>query len=595
VTHFVVKVENDAVSFAAYLGETAVKFVVKTAEQVYKLVTWVFHKIQVAFEELVTWLGYLFAWKDIWRTHKVIAAMARNGLDYLSARADGEIANWERRVDEFFEHLGSVSKSIELPPDLAAKRLSPASGGGVAQGVRSALKSPIGNWSFYQLQHGGLSGSDDSRAPNTGGSSSEHASLLDELKHALGASLHDLQHAIVAFASAVRSGSVTLADLARLAEAPLVAALEPLRPLAKKAFELVRTLLRTARATLDAELPVPFLGTLYKWLTTLLGDEEELTFINGVALLIAIPLTIVSKVAGHGAPFDGPEGHALGQTDTFDRLFGPRSAVAADVERRALAPLAAAADGGGHGFLYGYAKWGGFIASMAGLFSPIVRGIKTLKTLSTKPAPSGSDEEWIPLLPKNGSPDEDASASLQRSRASVGRLFTFDKLLLGIGLVLDGIQFVTTVPVPQEDVPGGVYGFRLGAYLVRLLGLAISYPAQWFGWVDEQAAGGLLFVVDFVAIGATLAANSMVHEKIRIEQWLGDSLSNAGGLLQGIGEFIAVVAQADDEPASDAWAIFWTAISGGSGFAFAETGAGIYAHLALSADGGIIFFTSPGG
>ncbi|WP_394839861.1 hypothetical protein LVJ94_23520 [Pendulispora rubella] len=597
VTHFAVKIENDVVSFVANLGETAVQFVVKTAEEVYKLVTWVFHKIKVVFEELIQWLGYLFEWKDIWETHKAIAAMARHGLDYVTARADAEVALWEKRVDQFFEHLSTASQ-IRIPKDLAGKKVTRAGAGGVSSGVVKALKSPIGNWSFYQLQHGGLS---DSRAPafSALSASDEQGSLIDQLRQGFAKALGDVGDAIERFATAWHGGGVTLSDVGELFKAPLVAALEPLRPLVKKAFGLIRTMLGRVRSDLDTELPVPFLGTLYKWITALFGGEENLTFLNGMALLVAIPTTLISKIAGLGAPFSG-EHHGLCEADTFDQLFGART-----TSLEVATPRLESTKENKH--YMGYIQMGGLVASCVGVFPPLLRTFGALVTSLQLPDEGdvkGNLGPWVQRLLGNSSQNNvDTSKGMGRLRKNMSSKWaarTIGGVLLALSFVCDLVQFATTVPLPQKDMPedSAPYILRVFAYAADLVLSVISYglggTSLFKNFHTSDWIGSAVSLISDLVSGV-LAVISAGLAGAEWQQWIADTFSSVGGLVQGVGEICAVVTQNTAGEAKIVPAIL-TGVFTVGGLALAETGTGFYIHLAVTAgDSDGVAFTNPGG
>ncbi|WP_394824536.1 hypothetical protein [Pendulispora albinea] len=595
VKHFVVKVEKEVVTFAAYLGETAVQFVVKTAEEVYKLVSWVFQKIEVAFDDLIHWLGYLFEWKDIWHTHKELAAMTRAGLDYIGARADAEIAHWEKRVDDFFDHLGSAVRSAKVPADMASKRLTEGAGGPVST-VARALKSPAGNWAFYQFQHGGLAGGREPHVDPV--DPSGHESLLREIRDGFVSAARDLQGAMLQFIGAWHAGDVTLSDLGRLAEAPLLAALEPLRPVMKRAFDLLRAALRALRAGLDAEFPVPFIGALYEWLTTFIGDKEKLTFINGIALLVAIPLTIVSKALGRGVPFSG--GPGFDRPESFASLLEPEARG-----RAARLTTAANDDRDSWSAAKFYIQWGGMAAAIVGLLTPVLRAISLYQAL-TASSDADSPEEY-PLLTQGVSTygtdtGDDGGASPSRLPAGLSRMGGLERFLLIVAAVCDAIQFVTTLPIPQKELPVDSlsYWFRWGAIVAHLLPMLAGYYSQiWKTDEAPETGGAYTFAGDFAALGFVLGGNTISvidHMPPSASQWAADLLSTGGGTCQGLGEILASAASKDDGPASKLALSFFAVLIGGGGLFAAWSGTSIYIYLASKADGadGTVF-TVPGG
>ncbi len=609
VERFVVTTEQDVVKFVAYLGETAVQFVVKTAEEVYKLVTWVFHKIKVAFEELIHWLGNLFEWKDIWQTHKKIAAMAKNGLDYVADRADAEVEHWERRVDEFFEHLAVASKGLKVRPDMGSLGLKP-SGAGANTAAAKALRSPIGNWSYYQLQHGGLAGGPPPAAMAAtlaaAGPDEPHTSLLEQIGDGFRSGLHELRDAIRAFMTAWQSGHVTLADVGKLAEAPLLAALEPLRPLVKGAFELIRSALRKIRSALDEDLPIPFVGTLYKWLTALFGDEERLTSINALALLVAIPATLISRLSGHGAPFSG-ERSGLDRPQVFDRLFGARATPAV-----AAVALAARAEGDDEdepsNAAKGYLLIGGLIASCVGAFPPIIRCINAALTASEAPGSANDDDstsgtELTTLPPGDGNAQQAVKWSGRiASWVAKGWRDTANSVLLVLNLLCDVVQLATTVPLPQKDLPKNSAGYILrvvAAGARYLVILPISYLLQFTGYFKNRISLDITsaaFTIVGDLVGTAFALTSAGLSEAEPKQWLADSFSNVGGLVQGVGEALAVATKNVEAPITKGVLAVATAASCLGGLALAETGIAFYIVLAVdSGTSDNVSFTNPGG
>lgn len=604
VTHFAVTIERDAVSFVAHLGETAMRFVITTAEQLYKVIAWVFHKLEVAFEALVQWLGYLFEWKDIWRTHERIAAMARNGLDYVAARADGEVARWERRVDELFDHLAAALPSIKVPRELGARPLTPSGAGGLPAAVARALKSPIGNWSFYQLQHGGLAGSGDP-GPGHDAPSGQHASLLSQLEDGFVSTARALRQSLLQLTRAWQTGTASFSEVASLAAAPLVAALEPLRALVKQAFEWIRSMIRSLRGRLDAALPVPFLGTLYRWLTGLFGEAEQLTFINGLSLLIAIPATLISKISGHGAPFSGSDG--LEGAASFELLLG--APATSPATRLAAASPAAGERGGDGGKLEaakkGYLKWGGLIASIAGLLQPNLRLINTTRlslAIGSSSSSSAAGTELQIFNRQDYGTFADNTPPVSHPPSGFRGLSLADQILLPISVVLDVVQMTTTFPLPQKALPAGsaAYVLRVGAWVARGVAQLVSYGVQLQSPSNAAAIGGIATMIgDFITSGLALgasAASLVAGHPPSTEQWLADGFSNIGGFTQGLADLLALFAEPDLDPTSRAAILVtaWTLALGGAGAA--EAGAALSIHMALSSgDSDQVVFTNPGG
>jgi hypothetical protein len=72
VTNFFVQVADDVYHFFIQLGNALYHLVLDCISAVVHAVEFIFNKIKVFFEDLIKWLGFLFEWGDILRTHAVI-------------------------------------------------------------------------------------------------------------------------------------------------------------------------------------------------------------------------------------------------------------------------------------------------------------------------------------------------------------------------------------------------------------------------------------------------------------------------------------------------------------------------------------------
>ncbi len=88
VKNFFVKVEKSLVTFFVQIGEMAFKFMMKCVSDVVHAVESVFNLIKVSYEDLVSWLGFVFEWDDIVRTHNVLHNIVRQYVGHAITQID---------------------------------------------------------------------------------------------------------------------------------------------------------------------------------------------------------------------------------------------------------------------------------------------------------------------------------------------------------------------------------------------------------------------------------------------------------------------------------------------------------------------------
>jgi len=103
-----------------FFVEAIYKVVVDCISAVVRAVEFVFHKIKVFSEDLIKWLGFIFEWQDILRTHQVVK----------------KILPCMRRVrsEGYHRRLGEQSSLVQEVLTLGYGALSATAGGLIAAG-----------------------------------------------------------------------------------------------------------------------------------------------------------------------------------------------------------------------------------------------------------------------------------------------------------------------------------------------------------------------------------------------------------------------------------------------------------------------------
>jgi len=379
---FVVSKVEDGLHFAVQIADKALSFVVKTFAAVFKALNWILKLIGAALKKILEWLGHLFGWDEIWRVHKILASMMKSGLDCAADKATKELESWRAAVKNEIHGVGERLKKTVLPQSVKAMqpRAQQATTAKTPAGLAS--RTPPARFTHYQIQHGGMLKGGTSRAAVQAGSGSSGIDsfgklwsdvLVPEAKR-LGDDLLKIARDI---AKLVSDPSHTVENLLQLFVDAVDLILDALAAVIDGVLALAELAIATLRRLLEDNLHIPFLSSFYEFITKLLGEEEELTVINGMALLVAIPAVTIARIAGKTL-FEGAEDtmrdpQLLSKMTT--RQPAPRAAAAARLAAvspahvASVASVADTAESTGTEIRHAYTRWGAAVGGVAGVTS----------------------------------------------------------------------------------------------------------------------------------------------------------------------------------------------------------------------------------
>ena len=302
-------------------------FVVKIADQVYSslldavekvvgAIEWIYNLIKTAIEDLIQFLEFLFEWNDILRTHRVM----KNTFIQLTQHSVDSLQGYKADIAAVFKALqNDVNKWANIPsfgqtpagttastPALAGQHSAPANlglhhyQGNAANATSSFTPASLTTSIFQDL----LDLLNQEEATLTGAYSAIKTDIIEQF--------NDLSVTQI-----IQKFVAIVADtLLQTAENILLAVVDVFVQLTAGLIEL-----------LTEPLDIPVLSWLYQELT---GDQ--LSFLDVICLIGAIPATIVYKLAGGSAPFPA--------NDAFtDALLGATSFT--QVQQAFLTPSAA--------------------------------------------------------------------------------------------------------------------------------------------------------------------------------------------------------------------------------------------------------------
>jgi hypothetical protein len=348
--HWVKRIYDDVESFVVQEAEGVYHFLATIAGQVYDVlldctqavihaVEFVFNKISVFFEDLIKWLGFLFDWSDILRTHRVL----KNIFNQYVARCVSNLGNARARMQSAFT---DVEKFLDAWAGVADNIPSSLSGITRSSALSSSppvrgLDSPQGNWGLYQLKSNAASSS--TAAQPGKGLVGDIVSLLQPLADALEREKDVFQAACGSFKSDIidKVDELSVTQLMKALIAIITdALLESVENVLLAAIDVLTALSDGIQDFLNATLDIPIISSLYKKLT---GDD--LSLLDLACLVAAIPVTLGYKLItdAQTPPFpDDDTTTALINAPDFasiQKLFTSTRAMVA----RAAVPLAPAA------------------------------------------------------------------------------------------------------------------------------------------------------------------------------------------------------------------------------------------------------------
>ncbi len=282
---------EDALQFVVRLPGKVLTVALTTLSSVYKALSWVLKLIKVALIDVMKWLGHLFGWDDIWTVHKVITRMVDNGIEAAVAFVDKEIDWLIGKVDAAFDGLEERIEKAVLPSG------SPGAIGAAVtktpQGLAS--RSAPSGFAQYQIHHGGML---NSTAADPVTSTLDLARdfvedvMIPTMKSLGGDLLKDIDD-IRALAE-----KPDLGGLLRFVVDTIKTIIDPLKTLMKGALKFAKDVLNFIKSALVDPVDIPFLSGFYRFVTTLCGNGETLTAVNGMALLLAVPIVESARLTG---------------------------------------------------------------------------------------------------------------------------------------------------------------------------------------------------------------------------------------------------------------------------------------------------------
>ncbi|KAM0289102.1 hypothetical protein ACHAO9_006322 [Fusarium lateritium] len=291
VKNFVIRVANGIYEVLVQVGDAIYRTVLDTVSALSHAVEWVFSKLKVAFDDLKSFLGFVFNWSDIVRTHKVIKNVttqyALYGVSRIQVLQDFVTTN----IDSLESSLNAWAGIPDLNTTAGQMNTqgSDTSGANDPQNfyVQDKVKSNIAN------------AKTDGTSVDVGGSAwagvlSDLKGLATEEKDIVAKTLDQIRSQIIEQFSSL----TPLEIVKRLVAIVGDLVLETAKNIVVKMLGIVKNLTNAVIEELNKPISIPIVSSLYK---SIAGDE--LSIMDVVCLVAAVPATLVYKAITGSNPF----------------------------------------------------------------------------------------------------------------------------------------------------------------------------------------------------------------------------------------------------------------------------------------------------
>ncbi|RKH33617.1 MULTISPECIES: hypothetical protein [Corallococcus] len=288
--------------FFVKIGEQVVTFVIRTLKEALQLISWLFTQLKVLVEDIIAFLGFLFAWDDILATQKALEAMTQAGLIGIA----GKLVGMEPGITAFFDKLidqwdAVCTKALGMP-DVSSDQVIAQAQSTATPDQQAAVScintSPGATFSSYQIAHGGFAdGTSDAPGNPVEKAITDFLKTVGNILSDVGASVQEICQDLQTM---FQQGTFTLHGLVQvLAKEAVKALLGSVRDLL---LGLCAVIADVTQAILQDVLLRPFNIPVLTWLYKKLTGEGTLTMLGAISLLAAIPLTVVYKLLTGEAP-----------------------------------------------------------------------------------------------------------------------------------------------------------------------------------------------------------------------------------------------------------------------------------------------------
>lgn len=298
VTSFVTKIADGVAHFVIEIGGAVFNWIAKTAEDVYSFVEQVWHSIEIGLKDFIKFIGFLFNWGDILDTKVVLKEYV---LSFFHSM--------KQNLATFETHLLADIQALKDKVDQQKQSLVPHVSGfpKYAQSdakAKKGKKDPRKHWVESKKSH--VANGQITGQPQLSGPISHHTvqnfgklyTHLQTLQSDMTSDFSDIGDKLAGFITG--SSNMSIGDVIKYIILSLEgAALDLVKDIVQILFDIAEEIIQDIPAILKVTVDIPFFSALYK----LINSGQELTSLDFMCLILAIPTTIVYKLIEGHAPF----------------------------------------------------------------------------------------------------------------------------------------------------------------------------------------------------------------------------------------------------------------------------------------------------
>lgn len=302
-------------TYVSPLGSLIIEYVIDGVKQIYDFVTntidkffdyveIVLKKVGVSFQNIFEWLGFLFDWEDILRSKKAVKYLVNKQLSYFMSQT----GIWSKTLCDDIEEFKQDAHEIMID---FANIISGKSFFGYYNEQKVENKDMTEALSNHFVLDKLFSKSSEIIVNDLDISASTlYEEGMDDLIEKLNKYSSYLQsnEDVKKGLGSIRSGYSTLdrfftnlfSDFIKCLDTIIQLILSGIEELITAAFSLLEEAIGAFSDLMNHKIEIPYISSLYRYIS----GGDNLTFLDLISLLIAIPLTIGYKVIKKSAPFD---------------------------------------------------------------------------------------------------------------------------------------------------------------------------------------------------------------------------------------------------------------------------------------------------
>ncbi|GAA3618076.1 hypothetical protein [Flavivirga jejuensis] len=309
VKNFFVQVIDGVANFFITIGEVLYTFVLDCFHTIASAIEFVFNKIKVFIEDLIKWIGFLFKWNDIIRTHDVLKNVFKRGIENSVNQIDVLKENTNLIFDNLQSRIDSWAGLETTIGNLSEKS--------AAAGSCPGKDDPQSNYGTYHLNNGAAKSKTNASIIN--GVTDQLEDLLNTLASAIETegdifenAYNTLKTQVINQVDTLPIGEILKRSIAIIADILI----ESVENLVDTAIDIIKILMQGVLDILDAKIEIPVLSWLYKEIT-----GNNLSLLDAVCLALAIPTTLLYKISENKVPFpDNSTTRALISASSWSQL-----------------------------------------------------------------------------------------------------------------------------------------------------------------------------------------------------------------------------------------------------------------------------------